>query len=88
MSSGDGHLTQIRVHMDIGHPLIGDPLTWMQQTKLKATLKKVDFEDDVQEKVISFNHQALHAAAISLFIRAQRRRCPLNAIFLKTMRPF
>lgn len=61
-----GRTHQIRVHMEhIGHPLVGDPLYGTQQTKLKATLKKGGYEEDVQERVLSFAHQALHAAAIS-----------------------
>ncbi len=64
LESGRTH--QIRVHMDhMGFPLIGDPLYGAQTTKVKSVLKKGGFDDAVQEKILSFPRQALHAAQIS-----------------------
>lgn len=64
LESGRTH--QIRVHMEhLGFPLIGDTLYGAQSTKIKSQLKKGGFDDDVQDKVLSFPHQALHATEIS-----------------------
>lgn len=60
-----GRTHQIRVHMEhIGHPLIGDALYGAQTTKITSKLKKADFEDEVRDMILSFPHQALHAAEI------------------------
>lgn len=64
LESGRTH--QIRVHMEhLGFPLIGDPLYGAQTTKLVSKLKKGRFEEGVQEQVVAFDHQALHATEIS-----------------------
>jgi 23S rRNA pseudouridine1911/1915/1917 synthase len=64
LESGRTH--QIRVHMEhLGFPLIGDQLYGVQANKLKSRLKKAGYEEDVQDRVVTFPHQALHATEIS-----------------------
>jgi len=64
LESGRTH--QIRVHMAaIKHPLIGDRLYGPQVTAVKAALGKLGMNDDLQEAVLAFPRQALHAGAIS-----------------------
>ena len=60
-----GRTHQIRVHMQsIGHPIIGDPLYGPQKTLLKSKLKKTNYNADIQEKILEFSCQFLHAHKI------------------------
>lgn len=60
-----GRTHQIRVHMThLKAPLIGDPLYTIQQTALRAALKKVGYAEEVQDYVLNFPRQALHAKEI------------------------
>lgn len=61
-----GRTHQIRVHMQfLKHPLIGDPLYGPQPTALRAALKKAGYSSDVQEALLHFPRQALHAKAMA-----------------------
>lgn len=61
-----GRTHQIRVHMShIGFPLIGDNLYGAQKTKQISLMNRGDFrEDGVQDDVLNFGRQALHAGEI------------------------
>jgi 23S rRNA pseudouridine1911/1915/1917 synthase len=64
LESGRTH--QIRVHMEhLGFPLIGDELYGAQDNKVLSRLKKADYDESVQGRVMEFSHQALHATSIS-----------------------
>jgi len=64
LESGRTH--QIRVHMAaLKHPLIGDPLYGPQITAVQAAMRKLGVEDDVQQDILAFPRQALHAHSIS-----------------------
>lgn len=61
-----GRTHQIRVHMEaIGHPLIGDVLYPVQQTKLKSMIKNAGYPDDLSVEMIGLKRQMLHAQTIS-----------------------
>ncbi len=63
LESGRTH--QVRVHMaHINHPLIGDPLYGIQQNAGYSLLRKAGYDEDVQELVMGFPRQALHARKI------------------------
>ncbi len=61
-----GRTHQIRVHLEaIGHPLIGDVLYPVQQTKLKSMIKNAGYPDDLSSEMIDLKRQMLHAQTIS-----------------------
>ena len=63
LESGRTH--QIRVHMEsIGHPLVGDPVYGLQKTGKQSLLKKAGYPEEMQEIVLNFPRQALHAVRI------------------------
>ena len=56
-----GRTHQIRVHMQhVKHPILGDPL-YGQRPKMPTNLPQ-----DIQDKLLSFKRQALHAATLTL----------------------
>lgn len=71
LESGRTH--QVRVHMaHINHPLIGDPVYGIQQNAGYSLLRKAGYDEDVQEQVMMFPRQALHARKIQ-FIHPHSR---------------
>ena len=61
-----GRTHQIRVHMDhLGHPLIGDPLYGMAETRARSLMKKSSLSVGASAAVLSFPRQALHAKELS-----------------------
>lgn len=63
LESGRTH--QIRVHMaHHGYELLRDPLYGSQSTKILGALRRMGMADDLQEEVMQFNRQTLHAAHI------------------------
>ena len=61
-----GRTHQIRVHMEsIKHPLIGDPLYGGARSAVKAACRRLEFVEDLENQVLDFPRQALHAAEIS-----------------------
>jgi 23S rRNA pseudouridine1911/1915/1917 synthase len=60
LESGRTH--QVRVHMEsINHPLIGDPYYHIQPTAALSLMRRAGWEEEVQERLLNFPRQALHA---------------------------
>ena len=60
-----GRTHQIRVHCQaLGHPVLGDPIYGIQQTKAQSYLRRNDFPEEIQKAVLAFSRQALHASNI------------------------
>lgn len=63
LESGRTH--QIRVHMQhIKHPLVGDPLYGLPEQEGRALLSRADYDDEIIDKIMAFDRQALHAHKI------------------------
>ncbi len=63
LESGRTH--QIRVHMQhIKHPLVGDPLYGLPNQEGRALLKRAGCEQEIIDKIMTFERQALHAQEI------------------------
>ncbi len=57
-----GRTHQIRVHMlDRKNPIVCDPLYGPQPTAIKAALKRGGWDEEVEQKIMSFPRQLLHA---------------------------
>jgi len=60
-----GRTHQIRVHMQyLGFPLVGDSLYGQTPTKTRSLLRKSGYDEAVQDAVLNFPRQALHARKI------------------------
>lgn len=69
-----GRTHQIRVHMNhINHPIFGDPL-YGKRPKLPKELP-----DDIEELILSFHRQALHASTLTLTHPVQHETLTFNA---------
>lgn len=61
-----GRTHQIRVHLEVsGHPLVGDVLYPVQQTKIKSMIKNSGYPAELAEEMIGLGRQMLHAQTIS-----------------------
>lgn len=57
-----GRTHQIRVHCEyMAHPVVGDLLYRIQDTKAKSYLTRQDVDDQIAQMIMSFPRQALHA---------------------------
>lgn len=60
-----GRTHQIRVHMEaLGHPVIGDPLYFVQPTALKSKMHNNSYSSDIIDLIFSLDRQMLHAKAL------------------------
>ena len=61
-----GRTHQIRVHMEsIKNPLIGDPMYGGARSAVKAACRRLGVDEVLENQVLDFPRQALHAAEIS-----------------------